>query len=259
MWMAFVAAMVALALAVGTIPAHAQTFTDLHDFNASAGDPYNFNVSKLTQGRDGNFYAESNSGGTGNGIVAKMTPSGTVSVILSFDGTDGSNALGGMTLGTDGNLYGDTWNGGTSNQGVTFKVTPAGLETGLHNFTNTGDGPNPANALVLGTDGNFYDTTNSPPDTIYKVSSSGVFKTLHTLSTAEGTSGGQLSQGSDGNFYGGMNGGGPNGFGTLFKMTPSGTFTVLNFTDSDGSIAAPGMVQASNGAFYGGGRARRRQ
>ena len=86
MWMAFVAAMVALALAVGTIPAHAQTFTDLHDFNASAGDPYNFNVSKLTQGRDGNFYAESNSGGTGNGIVAKMTPSGTVSVILSFDG-----------------------------------------------------------------------------------------------------------------------------------------------------------------------------
>ena len=251
---AFVAVLLVFILAGAAIRAQAQTFTDLHDFNSSAGDPYNFLLTKPAQGRDGNFYAESNSGGTGNGTLAKMTPRGTVSVILSFNGTDGSNALGGVTLGTDGNLYGETWNGGTSNQGITFKVTPAGVETALHNFINAGDGVNPANALVLGTDGNFYGTTNTAPDTIYKVSSSGVFKTLHTLSTADGTSGGQLSQGSDGNFYGGMNAGGANGYGTLFKMTPSGTFTVLhNFTGADGTIAAPGMVEAANGTFYGAG------
>src|SRR5262249_5192632 len=144
------------AMALFAIASPAQTYTDLHDFNASTGDPYNFFVSKLAQGRDGNFYAESD--GPGNGTVAKLTPSGSVSVILSFNGTDGSFAVGGMTLGNDGNLYGDTWNGGTSGNGITFKVTPAGVETPLHNFTNSGDGRNPANALVLGKDGNFYGT-----------------------------------------------------------------------------------------------------
>ena len=134
----FVAALAVFGLTMAAIPAHAQTYTDLHDFNAGAGDPYNFQLTKLAQGRDGNLYGESNSG---MGSVAKITPSGTVSVILSFDGTDGSNALGGVTLGNDGNLYGETWNGGTSNQGVTFKVTTAGTEAVLHNFTNTGDGP----------------------------------------------------------------------------------------------------------------------
>ncbi len=47
------------------VSAQAQTYTDLHDFNASAGDPYNFQLTKLAQGRDGNFYGEAVSGGTG--------------------------------------------------------------------------------------------------------------------------------------------------------------------------------------------------
>ena len=240
-----------LFLGVSAISTAAQTYTDLHDFNASAGDPYNFQVSKLAQGRDGNFYGESNSGGTGNGTVAKMTPSGTVSIILSFDGTDGANALGGLTLGTDGNFYGDTWNGGTSGQGITFKVTPAGGETALHNFSNTGDGTNPANALVQAVNGTFYGTSNTV-ETIYSISASGTFKTLHTLSTTDGQNGGQLSLGSDGNIYGGMNNGGANGLGTLFKMTPAGVYKVLHtFAGADGSFAAPGMVQAPNGLFYG--------
>jgi uncharacterized repeat protein (TIGR03803 family) len=241
----------ALAWAGTAIPAQAQTYTDLHDFNASAGDPYNFQITKLAQGRDGNFYGESNSGGTGNGTVAKMTPGGTVSIVLSFDGTDGANALGGLTLGTDGNLYGDTWGGGSGGLGITFKVTPAGVETALHNFSNTGDGSTPANALVLATNGTFYGTSNTV-ETIYSISSSGTFKTLHTLSTTDGQNGGQLSLGSTGDIFGGMNGGGANGQGTLFKMTPAGVFTVLhNFTGTDGSFAAPGMVEAPNGVLYG--------
>jgi uncharacterized repeat protein (TIGR03803 family) len=192
-------------LSAGVPAAVAQTYTDLHDFNASAGDPYNFQITKLAQGRDGNFYGESNSGGTGDGTVAKMTPSGTVSIVLSFDGTDGANALGGLTLGTDGNFYGDTWNGGSSGLGLTFKVTPAGVETALHNFSNTGDGTSPANALVQAANGTFYGTSNAV-ETIYSISSTGTFKTLHTMSTADGQSGGQLIIGSDGDIFGGTNG-----------------------------------------------------
>jgi uncharacterized repeat protein (TIGR03803 family) len=243
----------ALALTGGAIPAQAQTYTDLHDFNPGAGDPSNFNSGGLAQGRDGDYYGESRNGGTSSGgTVFHVTPSGTTAVIFSFDGTDGSTELGGMTLGTDGNLYGDTYAGGSANLGVTFKVTPSGTQTVLHNFTNSGDGNGPSNDLVLGSDGNFYGTTDSNPETIYKVSSSGVFKTLHTLSTSEGYQGGQLIQGSDGNFYGGMNLGGTNGQGTLFKMTSAGVLTVLhNFAGTDGAIAAPGMVQIASGEFYG--------
>jgi hypothetical protein len=101
----FAVAVFALALAGTAIPAQAQIYTDLHDFSASAGDPHTFQESNLAQGRDGNFYAESAGGGTsGNGTVFKITPTGTPTIILSFDGTDGSNEIGGVTLGTDGNL-----------------------------------------------------------------------------------------------------------------------------------------------------------
>ena len=158
--------------------AQAQTYTDLHNFNPGAGDPHTFIESNLAQGRDGNFYTESNGGGSsGNGTVFKISRSGTTTVIHSFDGTDGSNAVGGMTLGTDGNLYGETWSGGSLGNGITFKITPAGTETPLHNFANSGDGANPANVLVRGT-GLFYGTTNDyAAETIYKVTSAGMSKT----------------------------------------------------------------------------------
>jgi uncharacterized repeat protein (TIGR03803 family) len=250
---AMVLAVFVVAVAGAVVPAQSQTYTDLHDLNAGAGDPHTLNSIRLAQGRDGNFYGESQGGGTsGLGTVFKITPSGTPTIIHSFNGTDGANEVGGVTLGIDGNLYGDTFNGGIANQGVTFKITPAGKETVLHNFTNSGDGINPVNALALARDGNFYGTTDSNPETIYKISSAGKLTTLHTLTAAEGFQGGQLIQGSDGNFYGGMNLGGANGFGTAFKMTAKGVFTVLhNFNGSDGTDAATGMVQVGSNTFIG--------
>jgi uncharacterized repeat protein (TIGR03803 family) len=236
-----------------SVQALAATVADLHDFNPSAGDPNTFNSTRPAQGRDGNFYAESRNGGTANqGTVFSVSRTGTVKVILNFNGTNGSFETGGVTLGTDGQLYGNTFSGGTHGDGVTFKVTLAGGFTALHNFTNTGDGINPVNALVIGNDGNFYGLTDSNPETFYKVTPAGVLTTLHTFTTAQGFQGGQLSLGSDGNFYGGLNLGGAHNFGTAFKVTPTGALTILhNFTNADGTDAATGMVQAGKGAFYG--------
>ncbi len=238
---------------VGPRLAQAQTYTDLHDFNPAAGDPHSFNSTKLAQGRDGNLYAESAGSGTsGNGTVFKIAPSGTTTVILSFDGTDGSNENGGLTLGIDGNLYGETWSGGSFGNGITFKITPKGTETALHNFVNEGDGANPGNVLV-DSSGLFYGTTNaSSAETLYRVTSAGKLTTLHTFSNSDGYSGGQLFLASDGNIYGGMNGGGEFGYGTTFKMTPKGLYTVLhNFDGTDGAIASPGVVEIAPDKFYG--------
>jgi uncharacterized repeat protein (TIGR03803 family) len=245
-----------LALVLGWWPAaaQAQTYTDLHDFNGT-GDPIIFNSGRLAQGPDGNFYAESENGGTsGFGTVFNLTPTGTVTIIHGLvPTTDGQAPSGGITLGTDGNFYGDAASGGAADSGTVFVVTPSGTLAVLHPFANSGDGTTPSYALILNPNGNFYGTTNVGPETIYQVAPSETFKTIHTLTTAEGSQGGQLSLGSDGNLYGGTGLGGTSGFGTAFKVTPSGVFTVLHsFTGAtDGSNAAGGMVQATNGKFYG--------
>ena len=127
-----------------------------------------------------------------------------------------------MTLGTDGQLYGNTFNGGTTDNGVVFKVTSTGTSTILHSFANSGDGINPVNVLVVGNDGNYYGPDRLQSRDSHKVTPAGVFTTLHTFTSSEGQQGGQLSLGSDGNFYGALNLGGLNNDGTAFKLTPSG-------------------------------------
>lgn len=251
-------AAVLLALAVMGAPAPVPTplieYIDIHDFFSLAQDPVNFYQTQLAQGRDGDLYAESSGLGTsGNGTVFKLDPDrGTPTVILNFNGTDGSYAIGGITLGADGNLYGNTSSGGSFGNGITFKITPAGQETVLHNFSNTGDGANPSNMLVRGATVFYGTTNNTSAETVYQVTPAGVLKTLHTFSSSDGQGGGRLVLGSDGNIYGGMDQGGKFGFGTAFKMTPKGVVMVLhNFNGTDGNQASPGMVEITPGKFYG--------
>jgi uncharacterized repeat protein (TIGR03803 family) len=225
-----------------------QLYAELYSFTAAG--PNTFDSSRLAQGRDGDFYGESQDGGSGNGTVFKISPSippgGNPTVIHSFDGTDGAMENGGMTLGADGDLFGDTSKGGSRSQGVTFKITPQGVETVLHKFTGAGDGASPVGALVQGIDGDFYGTTSSDPATYYKVTSAGQLTTLHTLTTGQGFQGGQLIQATDGNFYGGMKmGGGASDDGTAFKVKPQGVVTVLQkFNNTDGGDAAGSRLAA---------------
>jgi uncharacterized repeat protein (TIGR03803 family) len=127
----------------------------------------------MVQGTDGNFYGTTASGGhneaqcfdgEGCGTVFKVTPSGTLTTLHRFEGTDGSYPGSGLVQGTDGNFYGTTDAGGDSvcnggGCGTVFKVTPSGTLTTLHAFQNT-DGANPFGSLVQSTDGNFYGTTS---------------------------------------------------------------------------------------------------
>src|SRR5438105_4061550 len=94
-------ALLALGLVLTPLAAQAQIYTDLNDFNINAGDPFAFTNGRLAQGRDGNFYAESNQGGTFlKGTVFKLTLSGNVTIIHSFSGSpDGQFPEGGVTLG----------------------------------------------------------------------------------------------------------------------------------------------------------------
>src|SRR5580658_2036795 len=69
----------------------AQTFTRVHSFDITDGS---LPVGVVVQGTDGNFYGTTFEGGASNncdggcGTVFKITPSGALTTLHSFDGAD---------------------------------------------------------------------------------------------------------------------------------------------------------------------------
>jgi len=249
------------------ISSAAQTFNTVANFDFTNGSAPN---AALIQGTDGNFYGTTLLGGSsdsctdGCGTVFKVTPSGTLTTLHNFDGTDGSSATG-VIQGTDGNFYGTTANGGASNIcsngcGTVFKITQSGTLTTLHNFNGT-DGSGPYTGLIQGSDGNFYGTTayggtndncTNGCGTVFKITASGTLTTLYSFDVAHGSGPNALVQGTDGNFYGTTFSGGTLSNGLVFKITAKGTLTILHsFEGSDGSGPSSGLIQATDGNFYG--------
>ena len=215
----------------------------------------------LVQATDGNFYGTTSRGGvssncpgpyvSGCGTVFKITPSGTLTTVYSFNYTDGSEPWAGLVQGTDGSFYGTTEWGGTYGHGTVFKITPDGTLTTLHSF-NYADGSSPLGALVQATDGNFYGTTEeggaAGPGTVFRITPSGALTTLRSFDGSDGEYPNGLVQASDGNFYGTTGGGGANcspyGCGTVFKITLSGTLTTLySFCAKMAVLTANSLVQ----------------
>jgi uncharacterized repeat protein (TIGR03803 family) len=134
--------------------------TTLHSFDGTDGaNPYG----KLAQATDGSFYGTTEAGGANGrgGTVFKITSSGVLTTLHSFDGTDGANPYAELIQGTDGKFYGTTYYGGTNHEGTVFRITPGGMLTTLHSFAgHPTDGAHPTGGLIQDTDGSFYGTTN---------------------------------------------------------------------------------------------------
>jgi uncharacterized repeat protein (TIGR03803 family) len=265
----------ALTLCAATSISASAQFKTLVDFDATNGAYPEY--MSLAQGTDGNLYGTS--AGWSSGIVFRMTPTGELTTIYTFcqqGGTcsDGSAPYAGLLLGTDGVFYGTTFSGGSTSNicvdgcGTVFKITRNGVLTTLHAFDLT-DGANPVGALIQGTDGNLYGTTefggsgncanldNSGCGTIFKISPKNGFAVLHTFNGTDGWNvHGGLIEGTDGNLYGTTAQGGTNNGGNIFRITPQGQLTNLysfcsetNCSDGESPYAA--LMQANNGNFYG--------
>ena len=192
---------------------------------------------------------------------ARGQATATLTTLYSFTGgTSGEYLFGALVQDSEGNFYGTTEYGGSSGYGTIFSLSPAGVLTVLHSFTDSStDGGYPSAGLVLSSDGNFYGTTpiggSSNDGTAFQITPSGVFTLLHSF-TAGGVDGSSpaaaLVEGSDGNFYGTTSQGGSNDDGTVFSMTPAGVVTILHsFAASDGGNPVASLVQGSDGNFYG--------
>jgi len=192
------------------------TLTTLYNFFCSESDCTDGvgPTGRLVQATDGDLYGTTGGGGNtacggGCGTVFKITTTGTLTTLHSFDLTDGATPNAGLIQATDGDLYGTTYSGGPSNSncnsgscGTVFKITPTGALTTLHSFDYT-DGANSLAGVIQATDGNFYGTTGGGGGgggTIFKITSMGALTTVHTF---EGTSGANaLVQHTNGTFYG---------------------------------------------------------
>ncbi len=233
-------------LVICAATASAQGYQELVDFVDANGCCPQY-PAMMAQGRDGNLYGTTPTGGVKSvGIVFKITPSGSETILYQFDTTHGSTPNGGLVLGNDGNLYGTTEFGGALSYGTIFKITPSGVLTILYNFTGNADGGYPVAPLVLATDGSFYGT--SYPGAAFKFSPQGVFTIINTIPTV---SYGPLLQASDGNFYGVTEFGGTFSAGTIYKIAGSTVTTLFNFDGLHGSYPIGGLVQGVDGNLYG--------
>jgi len=160
------------------ISAHAQTYSVLFRFAGGNGS----GPSVLVQGFDGDLYGVTAAGGvTGknSGTIFKISPSGTFTTLYTFCAQtgcpDGAIPGAALVLGTDGNFYGTTVYGGANNVGTVFKVTPDGTLTTLYSFCTARSctaGDRPSGSLILGTDGNFYGTTQFGGEALTRAGSS---------------------------------------------------------------------------------------
>jgi uncharacterized repeat protein (TIGR03803 family) len=93
-------------------------------------------------------------GGLGCGIVFKLAPDGTETILHSFESSEGAGLWGGVILDAKGNLYGTASSGGVSPSccGTVYELTPSGgtwTATVLHSFGDGTDGNSPHGSLLL--------------------------------------------------------------------------------------------------------------
>jgi uncharacterized repeat protein (TIGR03803 family) len=243
-------------LTVFAVSTGGTTMAALHAFTGGAdgGVP-----NGLVLGTNGLLYGTTQNGGLyGDGTIFCLS-NGMLTTLVSFNGTNGANPWASLTQGTNGSFYGTTRLGGSNSAGTVFSMTAGGALTSLYSFASNINGINPSNALVLGLDGNFYgsaqNSSGSGDGIIFKMTLGGLLTNLYSFTgISNGTTpAGELTQGTDGNFYGLTGRGGADSSGNFFKMTPGGLLTNLySFTGgADGDVPAGQLVQGTDGNFYG--------
>jgi uncharacterized repeat protein (TIGR03803 family) len=220
----------------------------------------------------------------GDGVVFKIAPDGTESVLYAFKGPakgDGANPYGNLITDNAGNLYGTTLSGGIGcgpeGCGTVFKIAKDGTETVLHAFAGgASDGSAPYDGLMLDKAGNLYGTTSEGGSnsacnvgtpgcgTVFKLTPDGTETVLYAFCVNEPCYDGAYPYGgliadNAGNLYGTTTTYGHpkyNGEGAVFKLARDGTETVLYsfgsaINASDGEDPVAGVVADKAGNLYG--------
>jgi len=207
-------------------------------------------ISNVVQSGDGNFYATASSTACSPSstdhcdYILKITPSGTISALHTFQQTTDSNInpsginddgayVNSLLEASDGNLYGTAGVGGSSGKGTIFKITKSGNFTLLYSFDNVFAG------VTVG-----YGTS-------YQCSRGPFFNANYAA--PNGVNPGPIIEGADGNFYGIAHGGvgiGGGADGVFFQISPNGGFRVLRTYQYAYSYLTKAPLDRGCGAQY---------
>jgi len=235
--------------AVGTIykiNADGSGYTVLHNFNNVDGaNPFG----PLVQANDFSFYGTAEHGGPNNaGTIFRTDSAGNYQVLYNFDNTHGTYPES-MIQGNDGNFYGVTLLGGGAYAGVVFKMTPSFQVTVLHSFNGGSEGSEPIGGLIQASDGYLYGTTSgtsaSGGGVLFRISTSGDFKVLHTFEQATGSLPIALMQHTDGFLYGDTTGGGSQNAGVFYRYD-LGLPEFVTFLNCYGSVGETVQILGQN-------------
>jgi len=209
------------------------TETVIHSFNFDDGVEPGYG--DLTFDQAGNIYGTTFNANGGNGLVFKLTRSGsswTETVLWHFTGgNDGSYPISGVIFDNAGNLYGTTSNGSRLGSGTVYELSPTEsgwTETTLYSFDGAhccGDG-----GLAWDTHGNLFGISGIPPAKgevhamVYELTPQNGSWSLTWLYDFGNQNEGPIASptfDAHGNLYGPLPDGG-NDFGLIFRLTPSG-------------------------------------
>jgi uncharacterized repeat protein (TIGR03803 family) len=186
----------------------------------------------------------------------------TLTVLHSFENSDGQYPKDGLIRDSSGNLYGTTTFGSKAGYGTIFKLDESGKFRVLYRFAGgPDDGAYPNADLVRDKDRNIYGTTwqggTANGGTIFKLDAAGNEKVLYNF--AVNSQDGMwpyagLIRDAAGNLYGTTSAGGLYGGGIVFKLDNTGKEEVLyNFDGNVGGGMWPGggPLLRAEGRLYG--------
>jgi uncharacterized repeat protein (TIGR03803 family) len=259
--------------------------TILHNF-CSTGNPSTcpdgaYPSAGLIMDGNGNLYGTTSAGGTGAGVVFRLSPpsvrdgSWTETVLWTFSldlGNGRGSGYGKLNMDAAGNLYGTTPGGGSHLFGTVYELSPQLDGTYsfsiLHSFSGS-DGVSPQYGVTFDSAGNIYGTTeeggrgksicNHGCGVVYKLSPSGGTWEETVLFEFDGIVGAYpispISIDKSGNLYGTfeIGGGGncplfPSTCGGVFKLVPGSSRKYAFYFNDNGG---PNGGNPQNGVTIG--------
>ena len=249
---------------------YSSTPTTLVTFNGSNGE---YPFAGLIADAAGDLFGTTIDGGAnGDGTVFEIPKAssgyGTLTILVSFNGSNGSNPYAGLIADAAGDLFGTTDYGGANGEGTVFeipKITSGyGTLTTLVSFNGT-NGKTPEGTLIADAAGDLFGTTAeggaNGGGTVFEIVKTGpsYASTPTTLVNFNGGEGSTPDAGlvadASGNFFGTASQGGANGYGTVFELMNNGggytLTTLVSFNGSDGQYPLSGLIVDAVGDLFG--------
>ena len=226
--------------------------TTLASFDGSDGlEPY----AGVTMDASGNLYGTTQFGGANNdGTVFEIASGSTaITVLASFNGTNGARPQAGVTLDAAGNLFGTTSRGGSNSWGTIYEI--AGGSNAITALSSFAAFEQSESTMLLDASGNLYGAAgNNSEGLIFEIAAAST--TATTVAAFNGANGSQpyggLTMDNSGDllgttFYGSSND------GNVFEIASGSTAitSLATFTGTNGRGPMAGITIDSSGNLYG--------